>query len=496
MLASPREISGQKASRRRGHFSREKWQPHPIYILAYASVSALCGLLHIAVFDAAAVPVVLAVAAVLVSVLPALRYGWRDMPALITLAVGARYAASALFWKTLELDPLDHGLYAPETSFLVVLTGVCAVSLAAVVAHHLWYKAPLFSERYSVKGLTVLTAIGFVLCAAVLVVHVLNIEILGGVWGLILDGFAILPIAWLALKKSLGQRLLTPTFLVGMALLFIASLPLNARISGATLFVSTAAFLAAYRVPIKPLYLGIAVSFLLFFSMIVAPAMTDVRTMAGSGVELDASGFITRTFDRIEARLSGETVPDPVSPTYHLKYLNNQNHFIERAVNIQQLDFVVALAADSGTIGFDYLWAGVTDLLPSAIVEEKHSMNADYVLWVYGALPVGFENHTEVTAFGNAYTYGGLWSVFISMFVLFTLIFTCYRAFCPTFDRSLLATLMVAIYLHFLTASTVLTLISLVRTMPFEILLFWSISRIGRFKGLRHEGAGLLHLQT
>src|SRR5262249_17472911 len=147
-----------------------------------------------------------------------------------------------------------------------------------------------------------------------------------------------------------------------------------------------------------------------------------------------------------------------------------------------QLDFVVALAADNGTVGFDYLWAGVTDLLPSAIVEEKDSLNPDYVLWVYGALRVGHEVHIEVTAFGNAYTYGGIWFVSISIFVLFTLIFTCYRAFCPTFDRSLLATFMVAIYLHFLTASTVLTLISfLVRTMPFEILLFWSISRIGRF---------------
>src|SRR5215813_2350859 len=133
MLASQGETSGQNASfrRRRGLLSRQKWQPHLIYIIAYASVSALCGLLHIAVFDAAAVPVVLAVGAVLVSVLPASRHGWRDMPALITLVVGARYAASALFWKTLELDPLDHGLYAPETSFLVVFTGVCAVSLAA-----------------------------------------------------------------------------------------------------------------------------------------------------------------------------------------------------------------------------------------------------------------------------------------------------------------------------------------------------------------------------
>ena len=394
LLASPGEISGQKASfrRHRGHFSREKRQPHLIYILAYASVSALCGLLHIAVFDAAAVPVVLAVAAVLVSVLPASRYGWRDMPALITLAVGARYAASALFWKTLELDPLDHGLHAPETSFLVVFTGVCAVSLAAVVAHHLWYKPPLFSERYSSKGLTVLTAVGFVLCAAVLVVQALNIVILGGVGALIFDGFAIFPIAWLALKKSLGQRLLTPTFLVGMALLFIASLSLNARISGVTLCVSTAAFLAAYRVRIKPLYLGIAVAFLLFFALIVAPAMTDVRTVAASGVGLDATGFITRTFDRIEARLSGETVEYPVSETYRVEYLNNQNQFIERMVNIQQLDFVVALAADNGTVGFDYLWAGLTDLLPSAIVEEKHSTNADYVLWVYGALPVGFDN--------------------------------------------------------------------------------------------------------
>ena len=208
--------------------------------------------------------------------------------------------------------------------------------------------------------------------------------------------------------------------------------------------------------------------------------MTDVRTVGASGVGLDAVGFISRTFERIEARSAGETVEDPVAATYYLKYLSSQNHFVERAVNVQQLDFVVALAADNGTLGFSHLWAGIKELLPSVFVEEE-ALNQPRLralgIWRYR---VGFENHIEVTAFGNAYTYGGNWFVFVSMFVLFTLIFTCYRAFCPTLDRSLLATFMVAMYLHFLTAGTVLTLISLlVRTMPFEILLFWSISRIG-----------------
>ena len=272
LQSAPSEPSRQKAAfqRRRRYFSRERWPTHAVYLIAYALVSALCGLLHIAVFDASAVPVVLAVAAVLVSVLPAWRYGWRDMPALITLAVGARYAASAIFWKTLELDPLDRGLYAPETSFLVAFTGAFAVSAAAFVAHIFWHRAPVFRETYSTNGIMILlTAIGFALSAAVLVVQVLNLDILGGVGALIFDGFAIFPIAWLALNRSLGQRPFTATFIVAIGLLFIASLSLNARISGVTLFLSIAVFVVGFRVRIRPIYIGISASLLLFFGSLL-----------------------------------------------------------------------------------------------------------------------------------------------------------------------------------------------------------------------------------
>src|SRR5581483_3590743 len=127
--------------------TRARWGI-PGYILVYLGAVTLMGLFHIAVLDADSVCVLLAVTAVGVSVIPAIFFGWRDLPALITLVAGARYASSAIIWKTLELDAIDHGLYAAEKSFEVVLIGVIAVTLGALVAHMLWRRRPLFRESY------------------------------------------------------------------------------------------------------------------------------------------------------------------------------------------------------------------------------------------------------------------------------------------------------------------------------------------------------------
>jgi hypothetical protein len=395
------------------------------------------------------------------------------------LAIGARYAASALVWKTIEFDAIDNGLYAAETSFLVILIGISAVAVAALAVHLLWSRPPIFKENYSLSGLICLLIVGFALAVGRIVVQINGLEILGGVAALLFDGFVIFPIAWLALNLKLTGRAITTPFVLVTGALFILTLSFGSRTTSGIMILAILIFYVAFRLRVKLAHIGVTAIVLVFFSTVVAPALVDVRAFVEAGSTLDASEIISSTMDQMKKKLTGEInlASKTQAFNYHLKYLKNQNMFVERAVNVQQLDYVVALAADEGTIGYDRLWATLITLLPSAIIEDKTALAPDYALWVYGALPVGFENFIEVTLFGNAYTYGGKLCVFLSSLFLFFAIFMVFRLWCPRLDNSLLAAFFITAYLHDMTAGSIFTLVSaLCRTMPFQLLLFWGLS--------------------
>src|SRR6202040_4288493 len=89
------------------------------FLTIYLAASVMAAGAHLGL-GASPLVVLFALGSVIVSVIPAAIYGWRDMPALFCLIGGARVAKSALFWKLFEWSPLDEGLYAPEKDIILV----------------------------------------------------------------------------------------------------------------------------------------------------------------------------------------------------------------------------------------------------------------------------------------------------------------------------------------------------------------------------------------
>jgi hypothetical protein len=488
LLHAPRRQATARASARSSH----AFGGTSVLIL-YLLAAAGTGLAHTLLFGADFSVSALAVASVVVSVLPALRYGWRDMPSLICLVSGARYAATAIFAKAYMLDAIDNGLYAPYQSFLVVFAGLSALTLAAFAAHLLWSRRPVFAEQYSADGLKLLLAVGFIGAVGLILIGlparpgitatgILNVEVPGGIRGLMTAGFAIVPTAWLAFNLKTGRPPLSAGFLLGMAALVLLSITVNIRLTATNLIAATTLFLVCFRVRVSPLLLGIAGAAVLFYALVISPAIIDVRMMREGGSSSSGLDFIAVTIEQIGKHLSGDVTRAPQGPVfnYYLKYLPNTNDVVSRLTSIQELDYVVALAGDQGTVGFEKLWNGLASLLPSGFVEDKSDFNPDNILWIYGALEIGFESQLEVTPFGNAFTYGGTWFVSVSMFVIFFVFFLFFRIFCPAFRNSVFATFFIANYFAFLTGGSVMMLVGiLVRTLPFDALLFWAAGRIG-----------------
>jgi len=425
-----------------------------------------------------AICVFLALCAVLVSLVPAWLYGWRDMPSLVCLLVGARYATSAMVWKLLSWGTLDDGLYAPEASFLVVFLGICSVTLAAIVARALWRKSPLLQERYSSVSLQFLLFVGMVCTLGGTLIGFSRIEILGGISALVGRGFILLPLAWIALNIRRGRTPITLGFAIFLTVFSLGLLSFNSRLGLASSFIAITAYLICYKIKVSKTAISLATLAACFFVFVVAPAMTDVR---GDRDQLTPTELVGATVMQFGKRISGD-VSDKRSEfdSYFLRYTTGANNFVERAVNVQQLDFVVALTQNHGTIGLDRFQKSLFQLLPSIFVSNKDVITSpSYVFWVAGTFDWGQERQIETTAFGDAYVMGGYPFVIFALFIVFLLIFLIFRFFCPVFEKSLLASFFISSYIHFFTASTVIGLISmLIREMPFEILLFSLASNV------------------
>lgn len=446
----------------------------PGWLLAYAGGTILLGVAHV-LLGCSPLVALLAVGAVLLSLIPASLYGWRDMPALIVLLGGVRYVTTALIWKLIDGDPLDSGLYAPLDSFTVVLVGTFAMTISAILAHLMWRGRPLLPERYSGWGYVLLIAVGFAFVLIFTTIITSGLDVPGGFVGLFRTGFVLLPVAWAGYNWASKRKLWTPGFVASLAALLVGALAFNSRQGVGYSVVAIAAFVLCFRVPVRPILLVAATVGLFFFATIVAPAVSDVRIYKR---QASPSELIELTIEQIGKRLRGDYVDPWFDPNaaYQLRYLKHANNFTNRLVSVQQLDFVVARAASQGQIGTERFYRGLWELFPAFIVSDKSTItNPDYAFWIYGVIPYGMHSFIEATPYGNAYSFGGLGFTFWSVLFAFLSVFFLLRVSCPRFSNSLLATFILATYVHEFTAGYILTIYGIAfRLLPLEILLFWA----------------------
>ena len=450
-------------------------QPAVSLLTLYVMACIGAALIHL-VLGADPLIVFLALGSLIVCVGPAAMYGWRDMPALFCLIGGARYTASALFWKLFELSPLDQGLYAPMTSFGVVFVGTLAVTLAAIAAHLIWRARPWFVEQINARGFAFLFVLSLVLVTATFALNLTNTRILGGVSKLVTNGLILLPMAYVGLTMSTSRRRISYGLLLLVIGYFFISFIFNSRASTIIMLLSLFAILLAYRYRFRITTVLVVVPLIVGYVTVVSPALLDARYYRGLVGNFELVGI---TLDSMRARMTGRPAAtyyeeDDRRNLYVMHYVESGGEIAGRVVLVQELDYIVALAASQGQIGTERFWDGLIELLPSALVPDKTIISTgDYPFWVYGILEPGMQTNLEMTVYGSAYTYGGFEFLFGAVFCGFVLLFVFFRIFCPTFLNSIFAAFIVVSYSHQLTAGTITDLFSVqVRSLPFELLLF------------------------
>src|ERR1700730_1532338 len=453
------------------------------FLTIYLAASVIAAGAHLGL-GASPLVVLLALGSVIVSVIPAAIYGWRDMPALFCLIGGARFATSALFWKLFEWSPLDEGLYAPVTSFIVVILGTVAVTLAALVAHIIWRARPWFVEQMNARGFAFLLVLSLFLVTTTFALNLSDTKILGGFQKLVSNGLILFPLAYVGFNIYTSRPRISYGLFLLLAVYFFASFIFNSRAGTAVMLMSLFATLFSYGYKPRLKTVMVISPLIVFYVAIVSPAMLDARYYRGI---VGNSELIGITVDNMRARMMGRSVPkyydpDEVAQQYLMHYVKGGGEAAGRIVIVQELDFIVASAESRGPVGTERLWSALIELLPSALISDKSIISApDYPFWIYGVLDPGAQTNLEQTIYGSAYTYGGFSFVFTGVFSGFLALFLFFRMFCPTFSNSAFAAFIVVSYAHPLTAGTMIDIYSvLVRSLPFELLLFWLVSLISR----------------
>ena len=457
------------------------WKRAPLLTL-YAAAIMVGGLAQLALGADTGV-VEAAVGAALISVVPALVFGVRDLPALIALSIGARFAASAIAWRLFIGRRMDIDLYDPHESFVVILCGVSAIVLAVFAAHLLYHRRPLFRESYTAPGMEILvgagalaTLLGFALASS-------KTGISGGIGALTATGTTLLPIALMGYNLARGRPALTRGLWITVLFLSILGVAVNSRQGVLQPLTGVFFFILCFHVPVsRNLIVGAVLGGFVFIA-VISPVMIGVRSARNFATPDQMIGLTLAALDSGEVRATAEDIDrirELFGGTYALHYTSGGGEVVQRMVNVEQMDIVIDRAHRFGQIGTSRFWQGIVELLPSFMVSDKSIISTpSYALWIYGVQSWGNESNATLTPFGDAYAYGGIEFVISSMFVIYLIVFLLFRMFCPRLEDSLFAVFIVASYIHIMTEQTTVGLLAMpLREFPFELALFWTVSKV------------------
>jgi hypothetical protein len=457
------------------------WQRVPI-LSAYTAAIVVGGLAQLAL-GADADVVGMAEGAALISVIPAFVFGVRDLPALIALSAGARFAASAIYWRLLVGRRIDIDLNDPHESFYVILCGVSAIALAVLVAHLIFNRRPLFREQYAAPGMQILVVLGALITLLGLVAASIKVGIAGGIGALSATGTTLLPVALMGNNLARGRPALTPGLWGIVLFLCILGVAVNSRQGVLQPLTAVFFFVLCFHVPVSRRAIVAAALGGFVFIAVISPVMIDVRSARNYATPDQMIGLTLAALDSGEVRATAEELDrarELFGGSYAMQYTNGGGEVVQRMVNVEQMDIVVDRAHRFGQIGTARFWRGVVELLPSFMVSDKSVIRTpSYALWVYGVQYWGTESNSTLTPFGDAYAYGGIEFVIFSMFVIYLIVFLLFRIFCPKLEDSLFAVFIVASYIHLMTEQTTVGVLAMpLREFPFELAIFWTVTKV------------------
>jgi hypothetical protein len=354
---------------------------------------------------------------------------WSSIGMLLATLI-AFFPVSALVMKSMMLEPIQDGLFRPETSFQIMCIGMVSASVAAILVNAL---GPGRGNNISVSGpltqrsLRLLATLSTMLGLFGFVGHGLP-----GGWGRaasLLGNFLFLvPICMtqIVLDGTDGRR--SMSFASAMSIVAVALISIGNNSKHGAIVPLLGYFLtcASYRSRLTKIQIVSAVVGAVFLLAVVAPAINIVRNLR------DEVGFFTllaRTGDVTSSILSGNTEAlDEQDPGDRVGYTNN--YISSRSAGFDRLAFVSYIDAiirfvGSYTVGYgpfiDEVWH---DLIPNLSDPGRKEIgsNGDWVLRDFGVFPEDDSAQITLPLFGEGYVADGLVGVAVWSFSGFLIV--------------------------------------------------------------------------
>ncbi len=334
------------------------------------------------------------------------------------------FPVSALVMKSVMLEPIQEGLFVPETSFRIMCIGMVSASVAAGLVNILGpgrdgnmpFIGPL--NQRSLRLFAVLSAtfgaFGF-----------LGHDLSGG-WGrsaaILSDFLFLVPICLtqMVLERTKGRRSMSLASAVSIGAIVLISIGSNTKQGAIVPIFGYFLTCASFRLRLGRVQTVSAIAAAIFLLAIVAPAINVVRNERADDSFLE---LLLRTGDTITSILSGSTEAaadtDPDNQIgYSNNYISNRSAGFDRLAFVSYIDATVRFVG-SYAIGYaPFMNEAVRKIIPNLFDpgQKGSGSDGDWVLQELGVFAADFAPEITLPLFGEGYVADGFLGVAIWSF--------------------------------------------------------------------------------
>lgn len=345
------------------------------------------------------------------------------------------YLVVSQLLKTLYAQPGDSNLGAPDTTITVLMLGIIAICVAAVLVSKLLGKRRIISFYLPEATLKNIRNLSFALGLSILLISIHGSDSgsvdPGGFTASVRQFGAIIFLSviaetWRVLSASEGRRSVSAWLIVVMTGLIVFGFLYNSKKAVADPFVCYLIGSIAYRRYVSRRQLAVAAGALLVGVLVIYPVVHLSRS------EREASGRISlalagKYIDRVlldpesvyEQWHAEERAPDMSLYALGLDYLGTFDDLLGRFVLIANTDVIVGAVDQDGPYGPDLLRYSFEQTVPTLLDPNKpREDTGDLLTWHYGLREWGLVGYPTIGVFAPSYAALGWAGVAIMPFVL------------------------------------------------------------------------------
>lgn len=383
--------------------------------------------------------VIMAFFSLILSVLILNYRGFYNILSMFGFVLCLKYTVIPVFFKTLLLERIDEGLWAPFESFAMILFGYITLYLSIYLVDIIGVKEGYYQYTLNTKKLRMYGWTFFIIGYVCSILHVINkpemygytVERGFGGFGLFigLNYLGIIFYTFSYLIESNGKRAFGYVNIIMLILMFFEAMVGNTKAHFGTGLLGVVFSIIYYNkgFPFKYVLIGTLGS--LLFVFILTPAIHYLRNPIFKTAKID---------DKV--MMVFEVLPKLFDPSTHIEVTDEVvtianslfNYFpndilVDRIEMIQDMDLILSRIDTEPEMGFPLLAENLKKLLPSFLVEKNDFSEVDLISFYYATRLNGSAGFPTIGVFAtNTAMFGYVGGTFFT-FIIFAVYFFILR---------------------------------------------------------------------